>query len=233
MKRITPYIKSLFRYNILKKKIPLNVSISLTNKCQLSCVYCRIPQRKQKEMTTKEIIQIINDLSKNETQRISLNGGEPLLHKDLDIIINKCKEKNIFTSLTTNGLLVSQKIKSLKKLDLLIISLDGNKNIQDSIRGKSFDKIIKGIKKARENNIVVWISTVLSNKNFFNVDFLLKKAEELDFYVSFQIVHHIDTISGKTNKLLLTREKYQKLINRLLSYKKINKRHWECLLLKK
>lgn len=51
--------------HLLNKRIPLNVMLSVTNHCPSRCSYCNIPDRNQKELTTKQIFYLIDELSEN------------------------------------------------------------------------------------------------------------------------------------------------------------------------
>lgn len=66
------------RSNITGARIPLNVMISVTNRCPARCSYCNIPNRPQREMSTEELISLFDQLKHLGTQRIAL-WGESLL----------------------------------------------------------------------------------------------------------------------------------------------------------
>ena len=42
-------MKAVFNHKVLGKRTPVNVSISVTNRCNMKCSYCDIPYRKQRE----------------------------------------------------------------------------------------------------------------------------------------------------------------------------------------
>ena len=73
--------------------IPLNVMISVTNRCPARCSYCNIPNRQQREMATDELISLFDQLKKLGTQRIALWGGEPLIRDDIGYLIDYAKRE--------------------------------------------------------------------------------------------------------------------------------------------
>src|SRR3989338_9511571 len=101
---------------LLNRRTPLNVMLSVTNRCPSRCSYCNIPNRNQRELTTTQIFHLIDELRKNGTQRLGLWGGEPLLREDIGQIIDYAKEKGMFVTMDSNGYLVPEKTDKLKNL---------------------------------------------------------------------------------------------------------------------
>jgi len=210
----------LIKCNLFNQKIPLNVGFSITNKCNSNCIYCRIPKRKVKELSTEQVLEIIEVLSKNGTKRIGFTGGEPLLREDIEEIIDFAHNKNIFTSLGSNGMLAEKKIDELKNLDLLVLSLDGGRKIHDTQRGiECYEKVVSAIKKAKENGINVWTVTTLTKYNLNEINFILEKAQELNFWASFQPLHHNPKLAGNTEKIMPSEKDYKNAVRKLIQAK--------------
>lgn len=110
--------------------------ISLTDKCNLKCIYCNPNDEAPKLfhsqiLTYDELTRLIRIfVQRLGTKKIRLTGGEPLTRKDVMIFFEslaKLKEENPFQlCITTNGTLLEDKIVRLKNLGLdnLNISLD-------------------------------------------------------------------------------------------------------------
>jgi len=210
--------------NLFGRRVPVNVMLSLTDRCQQRCLYCGIPFRGKSEMDTKQILNLIDQLKKAGTRRIALWGGEPLIRKDIGLIIDYIKEKGIFLTLDTNGFLVPEKIQEIRNLDILVVSLDGAKDVHDRIRGEgSFDQAMAGIRTAIKY-MPVWTITVLNKYNLGQVDFILDLAEKTGFYATFQVLHHSRELAGNTSEYLPSNEEYRKCIRKLIERKKSNKR---------
>ncbi len=104
-----------------------NLRISLTSRCNLSCIYCHAEGEKNPdaEMSAEEIIEIMNVAAKFGIRSIKFTGGEPLLRPDiLDII--RAVPPGIESSVTTNGILLGNMAEPLKRAGLrrVNVSLD-------------------------------------------------------------------------------------------------------------
>jgi len=212
--------KRILLGNLLRKKFPLNVTFTLTNKCNSRCIYCKIGRKKEPEMSTSQVLSIIDELAQNGTQRITLYGGEALLREDIGKIIAYAKNKGIFTGLSTNGKLFRKKIDEIKGIDLTLFSFDGNKEIHDKQRGKgSYQKVIDSIKLANKHNIKVISIAVLTKYNLDQIDFILDKANELNFKTVFTPLEFFPKKTTDTLSLFATNEEYKKAFKYLLSKK--------------
>lgn len=173
--------------------------ISLTENCNLRCVYC-MPNwdsedcfsKVRDELTEKEIVEVVKLFSKLGIKKIRLTGGEPLLRKDLEEIIKNISAiegiKEI--CITTNGLLLSEKIDKLYKngLNRINISLDtlNPEEYKKITRGGELKKVLQGIKQARDLNIQVKVNSVITNSvNTDSIKELVKLTVEDEIDVRF------------------------------------------------
>lgn len=133
--------------------------ISVTNRCNLRCVYCMPPGGIQLKSHSEildydEIYRLTNIFSELGVNKIRLTGGEPLVRKDLEVLIKNISSiNNIKTiGMTTNGYYLSQKIELLKNSGLthLNISLDSLKpnRFKEITLRDGFDKVMEGIYSA-------------------------------------------------------------------------------------
>jgi len=207
------FFLSLIKARLFLGTKPLIVSISVTGRCNLSCSYCygSYSIRKEKDFTTNELLDLIEELYKRGTKIIYLSGGEPLLRNDIGLIIKTIRDKNMFCFLNTNGLLVPDKIESLKNLDSITISLDGNEEVNDINRGKgTFKKVIEAIIVAKKAGLKVITTTVINSKNLNSIDFIVSLAKELKFTAAFSLPYESDNgnsvthLSDKDIKMVLT-----------------------------
>ncbi len=133
--------------------------ISLTEFCNLHCFYCRPDQDEsytscQSYLTRDETLLITRAFSELGISHVRLSGGEPLLRKDICLLIKEISRlseiKDI--SLTTNGILLEQFASSLKSAGLhrLNISLDSiiSSRFKESTKGGDLKKVLKGIDSA-------------------------------------------------------------------------------------
>ena len=219
-------INAILMARVFKKKTPLIVSWAITTRCNKSCTYCDIRNIKVKELETGHVLSLITELSRLGTRIIHFTGGEPLLREDIGMIIDYCSERGILTSINSNGSLMKQRIKELKNLNLVGLSLDGPEDVHDSIRGKgSYGEVIAALTLAKNRGMGLRIHTVLSKLNLQSIDFLLKKAEEFDAPILFQPSTALLLGGNQQNPLSPDEKEYKKTINYLIAKKRKTKYH--------
>lgn len=107
--------------------------ISVTDRCNLRCVYCMPAEGinvkpKSEILTFEEIYRIANVFASLGITKVRVTGGEPLVRKDLPALIALLRSiPQIKTvAMTTNGVLLREKCRTLKEagLDAINISLD-------------------------------------------------------------------------------------------------------------
>ncbi len=98
------------------------------------------------ELQENDYISLIEKLAPNRPT-FYITGGEPLLSENIIQIIRTIKKYGLYVSLNTNATLLEERAEELinSGLDKIIISLDGPKEIHNSIRGDTFNKIASGI----------------------------------------------------------------------------------------
>ncbi|MBO3327533.1 GTP 3',8-cyclase MoaA [Clostridium perfringens] len=156
--------------------------ISLTDKCNLRCAYCMEKDHNDfiqdhKLMTLDEILRVVKECASIGIKKVRLTGGEPLVREGVvDLIknINKIPEIEEIC-LTTNGILLGDKVKELSEngLKRVNISLDTLKEdrFKEITRIGTLDKVLYSIEKCLENNVKVKINTVTLED--FNKDEIL------------------------------------------------------------
>lgn len=90
----------------------------------------------------------MRDLKALGVKVVDFTGGEPLLHRQLDLLLKEAKNHGMITTVTTNGLLYPKYAEKFKGLiDMLHFSLDSpDRDEHDQSRGvKCFDKVMESI----------------------------------------------------------------------------------------
>ena len=117
---------------------PVLAHMVVTRRCNLACTYCDEFDDFSKPVPTAEMVSRVDRLAALRTTVITLTGGEPLLHPDLEQIIHRIRRHGILAVMVTNGyLLTPERIKNLNRagLDRMQISVD---NVQpDGVSKKS------------------------------------------------------------------------------------------------
>lgn len=198
-----------------------NITLTLTEQCNLQCVYCYEKNRTGECMTfdiAKEIIDREMNMD-DETKRVnfSLFGGEPfmnfsLLKQIIEYLYSNEWEKTFTCSTCTNGTLVHGEIKSWllenKEKINVGLSFDGTKEMQDVNRCCSFDNIDLDFfaKNWMRNTVKMTISQKSLETMAEGVIFLHKKG----FDVSCNLAYGLDwtdkrlcvLLEGELSKLI-------------------------------
>ena len=128
--------------------------ISLTDKCNMRCVYCMsedmVFQPTEDLMTTAEILRLVNLFARLGIDKIRLTGGEPSIHPDLIPIVRGIRAAGITRiSMTTNGLRLNDLAQPLKEagLERVNVSVDtlDPERFHRVTRWGHLDKVLGGI----------------------------------------------------------------------------------------
>lgn len=219
-------LNQIFRFGLqliyaklFNQRIPFQISIRVTEQCNQNCTYCIDDyDRKGVPPPSKEqLFTLIDEFAELGTRHITLVGGEPLLRDDIVDIIQHIKKHNIHCSLTTNGRLINQRIEILQHLDLLSISLDGDRQEHDAYRGEgSHAAAIHALQLAREHNVPVLIICTVTNKTDHQLKYLINLIEKYHCRLTFEV---LNPIFHKDGSITLRQEDMGKeAVNTLLEY---------------
>jgi len=169
-----------FSEALLRRKMSLNPSptpslryleLQITDRCNLQCRHCYIGEGSHRDLSLKQIQQVLKEFEEIHGLRLLLSGGEPLLHPDF-WEINEILRNHAFRSvLLSNGTLITQEVAKRLRVHEVQISLDGMKEGHESLRGKgTFEKTILAIDHLQEANIRVSVATMIHRKNLSEFD---------------------------------------------------------------
>lgn len=168
--------------------------LSVTDKCNLNCSYCKRTVGKENELITlDEIKKTIRLFSLAGFHKVRLTGGEPLAREDIEDIIKICKATQGIEdiALTTNGILLSEKAYALKnaglcRVNISIDSLDSTK-YRKITKADSIRKVLEGIDTSIEAGLnpvkinVVLMDDVNDDEIDRFIDLTKDKAVEVRF----------------------------------------------------
>jgi len=126
---------------------PRQVSIALTNICDLQCAYCYAPKHKA-SLLCEQVLGWLKELDTEGSLGVEFGGGEPTLHPDfVDICKRTEGETQLAVTFTTHGhRLTPQLIRSLKgAIHFARISIDGVDSTYQEQRGKPFTSLLHGM----------------------------------------------------------------------------------------
>src|SRR5690242_18768510 len=175
---------------------PLLAHIIPMRRCNLACTYCNEFDDFSKPVPLEEMYRRIDKLGALGTAVVTISGGEPLMHPELDDVIRRIRANGMIAGLITNGyLLVAERIKRLNRagLEWLQISID-NVN-PDDVSKKSLKVLDKKLQMLAEYaTFHVNINSVVGGGVHNPGDALVigKRAMELGFSSTIGIIHDGD-----------------------------------------
>jgi molybdenum cofactor biosynthesis protein A len=144
--------------------------ISLIERCNLRCTYC-MPEEgvqlspKSHLMTYEEIYEIAKTFVKHGVTKIRLTGGEPLIRKDIPIILEKLATLPVELSITSNAIIIDNFIDVLKanKVNKINVSLDSldREKFKHITRRDQFEKVYNNILLLVNEGFKVKVNAVL------------------------------------------------------------------------
>ena len=172
---------------------PLLAHIIPMRRCNLACTYCNEFDDFSKPVPIEDMYRRIDKLGALGTSVVTISGGEPLLHPQLDDVIRRIRANDMVAGLITNGyLLVADRIERLNRagLEWLQISID-NVN-PDEVSKKSLKVLDKKLQLlAAHADFHVNINSVVGAGIKHPQDALVigKRAVELGFSSTIGIIH--------------------------------------------
>jgi MoaA/NifB/PqqE/SkfB family radical SAM enzyme len=175
------------------KDHPIMAHIIPIRRCNLACTYCNEYDDVSKPVETDTLLERIDRLGKLGTGIITISGGEPLLHPDLDQIIARIRSTGAITGLITNGyLLTADRIERLNRagLDHMQISIDNV--MPDDVSKKSLKVLDRKLQLLSHHALFhVNINSVVGGgvKNPDDALVIAKRAIQLGFSSTIGIIH--------------------------------------------
>jgi MoaA/NifB/PqqE/SkfB family radical SAM enzyme len=172
---------------------PVMAHIVPIRRCNLSCAYCNEYDDVSRPVDTEVMFERVDRLGRLGTSIVTISGGEPLLHPDLDQIITRIRRNGAIAGLITNGyLLTSERIGRLNHagLDHMQISIDNV--MPDDVSKKSLKVLDKKLQLLAKHALFhVNINSVVGGGVRHPEDALViaKRALELGFSSTIGIIH--------------------------------------------
>ena len=172
---------------------PILAQIVPIRRCNLDCGYCNEYDKVSSPVPLETMLRRIDLLGGLGTTIITLSGGEPALHPDLDAIIRRIRERGAIATLITNGyLLTPERIAALNRsgLDYLQISIDNA--MPDEVSKKSLKVLDRKLEWLAEHaEFGVTINSVLGAgiRNPADALAVSERARALGFTSTLGILH--------------------------------------------
>lgn len=188
---------------LFRKKDPILGTVILTDKCNLKCKHCSVNNITAVVHPYEQIIGEMKQLYDMGVRILFFCGGETFLWSDgehtLKELVTKAKEMGfLIVNVVTNGTYPID----LPEADLILLSLDGDRERHNIIRGDTYDAIMANVKAATADNICFYMAINRINKDAVRDVCLAARDTENVRAVSF----NFHTPYPDTRDLALSRE---------------------------
>ena len=170
----------------MKRWYPRFVVWELTLACNMRCHHCGSAAGKARddELTLDEMLRVCDELGDLGCERVTLLGGEPLIHPHWEAVAARIRENGYRANVITNGWTlhreeVCDRIKAAG-LSIVGVSVDGLEHTHDGIRGRpgSFERIRRGIGMLVERDVPVAVATVVTRDSLPQLEALHAQLRE-------------------------------------------------------
>jgi pyrroloquinoline quinone biosynthesis protein E len=138
---------------------PYTLVAELTYRCPLRCVYCSNPLdygRHDQELDTETWRRVLREAEDLGVVQVNLTGGEPLIRKDLELLIDESRRLDLYTNLITSGIpLTMERLQGFRALGLDNVQL----SIQD-VEAEASDRIAGHRAFARKLEVARWVKSI-------------------------------------------------------------------------
>ena len=151
---------------LFRKKQPILGTVIITDKCNLKCKHCSVNNITAIVHSYEKVKGEMRQLYDMGVRILFFCGGETFLWKDgektlRDLVIEAKEMGFLIVNVVTNGTFPID----LPEADLILLSVDGDKEKHNEIRGETYDLIMKNIENATADNICFYMAINQINKN--------------------------------------------------------------------
>jgi MoaA/NifB/PqqE/SkfB family radical SAM enzyme len=172
---------------------PLLAHIIPVRRCNLACEYCNEYDDFSKPVPIEMMYRRVDKLAALGTSVITISGGEPLLHPELDQIIARIRKRGMIAGLITNGyLLVAERIEHLNRAGLEWLQISIDNVTPDEVSKKSLKVLDRKLELlAEHSDFHVNINSVVGGgvKNPQDALTIGRRALGLGFSSTIGIIH--------------------------------------------
>src|SRR5947207_4139703 len=177
----------------LRTDHPLLAHIIPVRRCNLACKYCNEFDDFSKPVPVETMFRRVDKLAELGTSVVTISGGEPLLHPELDDIIRRIRRHGIIPALIPNGyLLTGERIERLNRAGLEWLQISIDNVTPDDVSKKSLKVLDKKLQLLAEHaDFHVNINSVVGGgvRNPQDALIIGKRAVELGFSSTVGIIH--------------------------------------------
>jgi pyrroloquinoline quinone biosynthesis protein E len=166
---------------------PYTLIAELTYRCPLHCVYCSNPvelEKHSREMTTDDWLRVLDEAADLGIVQVHFTGGEPLARSDLEALVARAKERDLYSNLVTSGIpLTEERLRRIKDngIDHVQLSFQGaDRESSLAIAGyDAFEKKLEIAKLVKRLDLPLTVNVVMHRQNLDAVLAIIALAENL------------------------------------------------------
>jgi len=155
--------------------------IELTTKCNLNCIHCGNEEKNAQELDLDLVEKLLHEFKEADGKKLVLTGGEPLMHPNIERILQMSSQQPYNTKLSTNATLLNQpRFGFVLDQDIgFRVSLDGTEEVHNEIRRdkNAYVNLIEAMKQMSKRRRQIVIRTTVMKKN---KDSIVNMLFELD-----------------------------------------------------
>ena len=151
---------------LFRKKDPILGTVIITDRCNLHCKHCSVNNITAIIHPYEQIKSEMQTLYSMGVRILFFCGGETFMWQDAgktlrDLVVEAKAMGFLIVNVVTNGTFPID----LPEADLILLSLDGDREAHNEIRGNTYDLILENVKKATANNICFYMAINQINKD--------------------------------------------------------------------
>ena len=188
---------------LFRKKEPILGTVIVTDKCNLKCKHCSVNNITAVVHPYEKVRKEMQTLYDMGVRILFFCGGETFLWRDgkktlRDLVIEAKEMGFLIVNVVTNGTFPID----LPEADLILLSLDGDRERHNTIRGNTYDTILENIRNATASNICFYMAINQINKDY--VDHVCRLARDTEHVKAVSFNFH--TPYPDTKELALSKE---------------------------
>lgn len=185
-----PRISNYLHAKAAAQNIPINGTFELTARCNFNCPMCYVhlsaeeQQRRGRELTGDEWIDVAEQAKKAGTLFLLLTGGEPTIHPDFVKIYERLSEMGFYLTMNSNGRLLEGDLLELfrrkppERLNITLYAVD-NEGYRKQCGVPAYDRVVRNIRALREAGVYVRVNLTITPANQEEMAELVAKGKEL------------------------------------------------------
>ena len=173
-----PSLVDLIALKAEARRVPLNVHLELTYRCNEQCVhcYCVVEHRKEaearkRELTFEEVTRVLDDVAELGGFYLTLSGGEVLVRSDFFDIAAHARDRGFALRIFTNGIgLTEDRVRRIAAIEPLTVELSifsADPAVHDAITKVpgSFHRLMKNVHLLKAHGLRVYLKSVMMKPN--------------------------------------------------------------------